>query len=375
MASFRSIIHLVLAAAATEAAIACGGAVASVGDGTSNASPGTQPSSGTPETNNGRPQQKQDPYNDPEEEGPDANVSDVQTNPPDVVVYQTCKTGSVAGDDKYCCDPDAGPSCSGTFGGDTNSCQLDCKKVCDSVYPGNPYGYDGCWWDTTALVPTINYACGACGVGRIALGAETCVRGDTIADRLAMQAYYEAVSVVAFERLATVLAANGAPRSLVRRARRAAADERRHAARFARLAKEHGATVPEVRVAETPSTLLELALENAAEGQVRETYGALVALHQSRHAETAELRAAFAAIADDEIEHASFSWDLARWFDSKLTPRERAELAATRTAAMSSLVATSLREYDTVDAALGVPAPSRGRMMFDELFARLPQAA
>jgi hypothetical protein len=113
-------------------------------------------------------------------------------------------------------------------------------------------------------------------------------------------------------------------------------------------------------------SLRELAVENAREGCVRETYGALIALHQAEHAVSAELREAFAAIADDEIAHAALSWDLARWFERRLGSH-----AAERACAVAGLRDAATRTYDAIDGALGVPSPRAARALFDHLFGRL----
>lgn len=352
-------MHLVLAASAT----ACGGAIAAdltieeeqqdpreEKDPTKNEgfprSPGTEPS--------------RDPY--PRDRGP------IDAGPPDSGQEQTCRTGLLDFTPDLCCAIPGDPDCMGLPGGE-GSCQLDCRLVCAKTGGGLPDPMQWCNYypDETK----VSYACGACGVGRIPDVVELVSRGAFVAERLAMQAYYEAASVIAFARLARVLTDEGAPRSLVRRVKRAAADERRHARLFERLARRRGARVPPVSAGEGSETLFELALENAREGQVRETYGALVALHQSRHAIDPELRAAFASIAGDEIAHAALSWDLARFFESRLSAEQRALVAAERTRAMRFLRVAATGDYDATDERLGMPAPEKGRAMFDELFSRV----
>jgi hypothetical protein len=66
-----------------------------------------------------------------------------------------------------------------------------------------------------------------------------------------------------------------------------------------------------------------MAIENAAEGVVRETFGAAIALWQARHARHSDVRRAMRHIADDECRHAELSWGVARWLYRKLTPPER----------------------------------------------------
>jgi hypothetical protein len=262
----------------------------------------------------------------------------------------------------YCCPQ--GQTCP-TWGGDTadaGSCTIDCKAVCDVVAPGVTGGFTSCWADEKG---GISYLCGACGVGRLPSDTKPCPEGETIGERLARQAYYEGVSVVAFERLADVLLANGAPEDLVARARRAAEDEARHAAIFAELALVHGATVPTIALVASEHSLFDLALENATEGCVRETLGAAITLHQAMHAESADIRAAFAAICDDEAEHAAFSWDLKAWFDDRLTAEERIRLERAHREALASARAAANEAPDATSVALGLPSPMRARRMLD----------
>jgi rubrerythrin len=149
----------------------------------------------------------------------------------------------------------------------------------------------------------------------------------------------EAASVVAFRRLHAELAAFDAPRALLDRVRRAARDEIRHARATAKLARKYGAepAAPCVDARERPATLFEIALENAREGCVRETYGAMIAHLQAARAGDAEVRACMRAIADEETEHAALSWDIAAWIESQLGEDERDVVARERRAAFEDL--------------------------------------
>jgi hypothetical protein len=145
------------------------------------------------------------------------------------------------------------------------------------------------------------------------------------ADRLANMAYLEAVSVHAFERLERELDAHGAPPSLRRQARRARRDEVRHTAMTARLARERGGS-PRLPEAPSPSrarTLLELALENAVEGCVRETYGAVQGLVEAQTSRDDVMRRAMQSIAADECRHAELAWAVHDWAMPRLSAVER----------------------------------------------------
>lgn len=150
-------------------------------------------------------------------------------------------------------------------------------------------------------------------------------------ERFAAMAFLEAVSIHAFERLENELAAHGADPNLLRHARRARRDEIRHTAMTARLAKKRGA---EVRLPDAPQTqvtrsLYAMALENAVEGCVRETYGAVQGLVESESSPDAEVRRAMKSIADDECRHAELAWSVHAWAKARLSRAEirRIEIA------------------------------------------------
>ncbi|MCC7536538.1 MAG: ferritin-like domain-containing protein [Deltaproteobacteria bacterium] len=155
----------------------------------------------------------------------------------------------------------------------------------------------------------------------------------------AEMAHLEAASVVAFERLARELSMHGAPDALVRRARRAAADEVRHAAVASRW-REHfgGSALPlEMEPVGEVRSLVEVASENAAEGCVHETWGAVVTTLQSARASDAAVRAELARIARDERRHADLADDVARWAEPLLSARDRLATHAAACAALEEL--------------------------------------
>jgi len=191
--------------------------------------------------------------------------------------------------------------------------------------------------------------------------------GDAVGAFFAECAYLEAASVPAFERLARELRAHGAPARLVKRALRARADEVRHAKATAALARRRGSKPETVVVEILPvRSLLAIAIENAVEGCVRETYGALVAVHQAAHAGDARVAAVMQRIADDETRHAALAWDVAEWLDSRLGEDERrlvtearARAALTLRASLASPVAHDL-EHDA-----GIPPAAKALAMLD----------
>lgn len=151
--------------------------------------------------------------------------------------------------------------------------------------------------------------------------------GRPLATYFADCARLEAASIVAFERMRGELRALGAPRALLRSAREAARDETRHARVTRALAKRFGGrTVRPAFERSRPRATVDIAIENATEGVVREMFGATIATWQARHAQDAGVRSAFERIAVDECRHAKLSWRVARWLDGRLTAAERARV-------------------------------------------------
>ncbi|NMO15765.1 hypothetical protein HPC49_03405 [Pyxidicoccus fallax] len=186
----------------------------------------------------------------------------------------------------------------------------------------------------------------------------------------AKMAHLEAASVPAFERLAEELAAHGAPHRLVRAARRAAREEVRHARAMQSLAARHGAPMPEVSVAPFTARSLEaLALENAVEGCVRETFGALLAGWQARRAGDVAVREALATIAPDELRHAELSWAIHAWALDRLAPEARARVEEAQREAWLALERESAesRLPEHVAREAGLPAPDVALQLVREL--------
>jgi len=145
-------------------------------------------------------------------------------------------------------------------------------------------------------------------------------------------AQLEAASVPAFERLARELHAHGAPPALAVEATRARADERRHARVVTALARRFGAAVPRPQLGQERDvrSLEAVAIENAVEGCVRETYGALVATHQAACAADPIVRLAMTRIAADETKHAALACAVDEWARSRLSAAARGRVARAR---------------------------------------------
>jgi hypothetical protein len=159
-----------------------------------------------------------------------------------------------------------------------------------------------------------------------------------LARYFARVAWLEAASVPAFEQLADELRILGAPRGLRQAALHAAEDEVRHARDTAALAEHFGARP------QTPSLArrrlrgrAEVALDNALEGCVHETYAAYLATAQARLARAPRLREPLQRIAQDETRHAALAWQIAAWIEPQLPNASRLRIAARRESALQAL--------------------------------------
>jgi hypothetical protein len=194
----------------------------------------------------------------------------------------------------------------------------------------------------------------------------TCVQ-----QQLDGMAEMEHVSITAFIELAAQLEAHRAPAALVARCRAAADDERRHVA----LLVELGAEPPSNVLEPTAASLIEIALHNAVEGCVTETWAALLARHQSEHAADPSVRRAFEQIAADEARHAQLAWELHAWFVEVLDPAAAVEVEAARAQALARLVSwasqQSLAVPRAVREALGLPDPRLASTLASDFGRRL----
>ncbi len=186
-------------------------------------------------------------------------------------------------------------------------------------------------------------------------------------------AHLEAASVHAFTSLARELEAFRAPAELARAAEGSARDEERHFRLAEQLARRHGGAPPAVRVAPRRSrSLAAMAIENAVEGCVRETFGALTASWQAAHARDPRIARTMARVARDETRHAALAWAIARWVEPRLDARTRARLDAARRRAVRTLRRQARAAVPTVLVRkAGVPSASDAGRMLDALEATL----
>jgi hypothetical protein len=214
----------------------------------------------------------------------------------------------------------------------------------------------------------------ACHTGRRPAGFAGARRraGSVAGEYFAVCAELEAASVYAFRALADELRAHAAPRGLRRRAVASARDEVRHARVMGTLARRAGCAPREVAVEPRATRgLEEVARENAVEGCVRETFGALVATWQARTAKDARVRAAMERIAADETRHAALAWDVKRWADARLPAAARRRVARAMARELGALERAVASEAPAGWRAAGHPSAREAQAMMASLRAAL----
>lgn len=245
----------------------------------------------------------------------------------------------------------------------------DCNRICGG------YGY---WCEPApadagppgSIACHVN-RCGGTTCGRLTDGVQAAsdgMSGNVVTRYFEAAAQLEAASVLAFRRLARELSAHDAPASLVERAIASARDEVRHARIVGRLAKTHGGRrLPVARVELPLRSLDEVAIENAVEGCVRETFGALIASWQALSAGAPRVRGAMRMLAVDEQRHAELAWAVARWAEPRLDAAARRRLRAARNASVAELA-----QQVAIDPPLplvrivGLPPRAAARTLFNE---------
>jgi hypothetical protein len=191
-------------------------------------------------------------------------------------------------------------------------------------------------------------------------------RGSSEGAHFAQMAELEAISVFAFRRMASELEHLGAPAVLVASARSAAGEESDHAAAMSSLALARGAGlfVPMPDGAFEPRSLFELACENAREGCVRESYGAVLAAFAAVRAEDPAVREVMTRVANEEARHAQLSWDLHAWSSSLLTEAEQATVREEIVRARESL-RDSLCDHQDWGKRVGLPSLTESLRLLD----------
>lgn len=379
----RLMTLFVSSAAAVSIGAACGGKALSDSEASSGGASGG-PTLGRPGTgSSGKPGSSGSTGSSGESYGPDCYPFQSKTFPVDHSKCEPQLATTMGCNDEVCqwtvdvpCafgDGDAGAEDAGDGGvvaeGGTTEAE-ECAPCNAFAPPGR--GSVGWCSKRTDDAGVRHLSCGGCGVGRPPRGfVAASVTGTSVEGaRLAEMAQLEASSVFAFHALYTDLERHGAPADLLREVRDSATDEVRHARAMTRAAARHGAVVPEV--APLPArarSLEELAIENAEEGCVNETYGAALALVQAASATDLRFRAMMKRIADDEVRHAALSWHIAEWLDARLDDAARERVAQARANAIARL-ADALGSGSALPR-IGLPSSEIARAVFDEMRPRL----
>jgi rubrerythrin len=253
-------------------------------------------------------------------------------------------------------------------GGEDSSGGTSAAETTGDGMSGGTVGTTGMEETVTLRCEFVEYCLGGRGHG--ALRSRPSPRGeDRLGRWLAATAHSEAASVVAFLAMADELATHGAPDDLVRRAWAAAADEVEHARAMTRLAHARGVGVRPPRFdAIEVRDLTTIAIENAVEGCVRETWAALEAAHQARHAADPGLRRVMVCIAADETRHAELSHDLDGWIRTRLDDEAVGRVDAAKARAVRGLLDRMHGERNPqLCAQAGLPAAATARRLCEAL--------
>jgi hypothetical protein len=189
-----------------------------------------------------------------------------------------------------------------------------------------------------------------------------------IGQYFASSAYFEAASAHAFDHLRGELADLGAPSDLLEDLVDAARDEVRHAAQMTKLAERHGVRVETLMIEPSAKrSALDIALENAVEGLVNETFAAAMALFQAQYAQDPEIRVMMARIADDECGHAALALRIAAFLDGHLDLHQRELVESRRRQAIEALATSFQQPSPDVRRLIGVPTIAEATVLAKRL--------
>lgn len=270
--------------------------------------------------------------------------------------------------------PDDGSS-PGDAGSDASSGPPVCNddRMCERLCPA---GYNRCARELNdAGVDSVTCSVGptaSCG-RRFAGLRQRAHRGATpLGAFFAGSAYLEEASITSFEILAEELSAHGAPDSLIVDAKRSARDEVRHARVMTALAKRHRGKVATVHARRhVVRPLAKVVRENAIEGCVRETYGALVATFQATHAGCPKIRAVMSRIARDETRHATLAWKIDAWASATPSTDQRAVTRARERAVKKLRRELASPTHPSLVKEAGMPTAQQAVALLDELTSAL----
>lgn len=165
------------------------------------------------------------------------------------------------------------------------------------------------------------------------------IMGEGIGVYFAKSAHEQAAAVFSYIALATQLRSFGAPTNLIEQCQSAAKDNILHAKIMQELSEMEGVFVPSFHYVPTSQSILEVAMQNAVDGCIYETWAALLANWQSTHLPSdPELQTVYEQIGKNKAMHGQLAWDLHFWFLSKLRTREKKQLSRAQSKAIAQLL-------------------------------------
>jgi len=259
--------------------------------------------------------------------------------------------------------------CYTACGGGFNGCALPDDYVA-AYHASQSAAADGGAVGCPSFASSVKLMCSSVCEGRRTSGVDDpeARQNMSVGDYLAACSYLESASVHAFARLRAELAAHGAPRDLLDAAEEAERDEVRHTELTRALAMRFGVEPRAASVgASEARPLFDIARENAVEGCVRETYGAIAALVRAARAKDPHIRATMRSIAHDECRHAELSWRIAEWAMPRLRAVEQEELARSMHEAVGELARAQDDASSECRSFLGLPSARERRVLVAQL--------
>ena len=257
----------------------------------------------------------------------------------------------------------------------TSNCSTKTQPFTTSPFRGGdsskPSTLVSCEVEYTAIHAP--YTCTKIVPGRMPNGLQTghnqATAQNSIARYLADMTTMETAAITAFKYLVKELKAYGAPSSLIAHAQLAVEEEQRHAEMAGLLAAAHQAEVSEILVADFAlRSLFEIALENAIEGCINETFAAACGLWQSEHAQMPVFKEVIAHITDEEMGHAALSWEIHEWLMPQLTSSQQQSINNAQAEAVETLITNFKQKGDPAQQlAFGLPDKTGATAIFAQL--------
>lgn len=185
----------------------------------------------------------------------------------------------------------------------------------------------------------------------------------------ANMATMETAAITAFRYLAQELKAYAAPQVLIDLAEAAILEETEHAEMAGLLAAAYAGQTATLAIADFKlRSLYEIALENALEGCIHETFAAACGWWQAECAAHAIFRTVISHITEEETRHAALSWAIHAWVMPQLSTAQQAHIRQAQLEAITNLEASFQQETDlSLQHELGLPSPAETTQLFKHL--------